>query len=199
MDGQIIKLKRHVKQAAHAHSFVHNDWFVSYHLHIVERIALELCAIYKEADSSIVRALVWIHDYGKLFDLTNQHKATGIFGKPALRSLKFEDSIIDLLIYYVEILDRKGPDLYRAPIEVKIVSSADGASHMVGPFFYFWWRENHTQAIEKLLHENRRKLRISWDKIVLPEVRRAFQSRYDFLREQFGDFPSHFLRETNVQ
>lgn len=159
----------------------------------MERIASELCTRYESADKNLVLTLVWLHDYGKILGLSTQETLTE--GKEVLDRLGFPEEFSEKAISYVEFADKKtGIDLESTPIEVKIISSADGASHLVGPFFSLWWHENSGKHFEELMQDNIRKAVKDWDKkIVLPEVREAFRSRYEFLLEQCGKFPAEFL------
>jgi len=82
---------------------------------------------------------------------------------------------------------------------VQIVSTADGCSHMTGPFLSIFWNEATDatfagKSLEDLLSLNVAKLEKDWKyKIVLPEARQAFEPRYRFLKEQAGQLPASFL------
>ncbi len=196
MEPLIQKLKDHVVEASQNPSFIHHDWFVEYHLNIVEKIALELCDIYPEADKDIVLALVWIHDYAKILDKEHEHDESMFEeGRRKMSELGFEDSFVNKVIDYLAIFEKKLEiDLHNAPVEVKIVSSADGASHLVGPFWSLYFKENSGKSVETLMEDNSNKLKKDWErKIVLPEIKQAFLERYKFVSEQAGNFPEKYL------
>lgn len=195
MQDKIDSFKRHVIEASSNPDFVHHKWFVKWHLEIVERIAEELLEAYPSADKDLVRVMVWLHDYGKILDFDNQYQMTLSEGPKILEQIGFDKAFAERAVKNIEILDRKMvEELSQAPLEVQIVSSADGCSHMVGPFMYLWWHENADKSFEDLMVDNRFKVSKDWNrKIVLPEAREAFRKYYDVTLQQTGELPEKFL------
>lgn len=195
MQDKIEALKSHVKQVAANPDFIHHYWFVEWHLDIVERIADELLAHYPKADKDLVHVMVWLHDYGKMLNFADQYRTTQTEGRKKLTELGFDPAFVEKAVSYIETLDRKMEiDMYQAPLEVQLVSSADGCSHLVGPFMYFWWRENPQKHYEQLMGDTQVKAEKDWTrKITLPEARKAFEQRYRLVMEQGGQLPEKFL------
>ncbi|BDA69800.1 hypothetical protein RIVM261_075240 [Rivularia sp. IAM M-261] len=162
-------------------AFVHYKWYVKHHLLIVEEIAIKLCNIYKNANRELVLLLVWMHDYRKI---TNQSAYDSeIAGEKFLLENGVSAKRAKQVIASIKIIDRKDPqELVAESIEIKIVSSADAAAHMIGPFFSIYWWENSDVSIEELQARNRKKLTTDWErKIVLPEIKQAFEFQYRYL------------------
>lgn len=194
-DAHVEAFKQIVIKASENPNFIHHPWFVEYHLKIVEQIALELLEHYPEADADAVRTLVWLHDYGKALNFDKQYEMTLSEGPKALEQAGFDEAFIEKVMDYMETIDKKMEvDLNAAPIEVKIVSSADGCSHLVGPFLNLWWWENAKKDFKELMADNVYKINKDWTrKIVLPEARAAFEARHDLSLERCGDFPERFI------
>lgn len=196
MEDKLIKLEEYITQLAANPEFIHHKWFIKWHLKIVEQICIELCEAYPNADKNIIKAMVWMHDYAKIIDFDNEHDmAVTRQGVKVLQDLGFEDEFINRLMEAIELFESKMTvDLSTAPIEIQIMSSADAASHMIGPFFSIYWYENTDKSIEELMAGNMKKLAKDWDrKIVLPEVKQLFKGRHDYLAEMFGNLPEKFL------
>jgi hypothetical protein len=108
----------------------------------------------------------------------------------------FAPDFVERAVLGIETMDKKMEiDLREVPLEVQIVASADGCSHMVGPFLSLYWREHPELSTEELLAANKAKLEKDWNrKITLPEARAAFAARHEFLLEPTGKPPDSFLR-----
>lgn len=187
MRDKIEAWKVHVREVSANPSFVHHEWFVRWHLEVVERIAMELCGKYPAADKELVEVMVWLHDYGKALDFENQYSTTLSAGRGKLTEMGFTRDFVERAVSGIETMDKKMElDLRTAPLEVQIVASADGCSHMVGPFLSLYWREHPELSTEELLAANRAKLEKDWTrKITLPEARAAFAQYHTLLIKQF--------------
>lgn len=200
MQEKIAAFEAHVRRVAADPGFVHHKWFVKWHLEIVERITFELASKYPQADRDLLAVMVWLHDYGKILDFAHEYETTLTAGRQKLAELGFESAFIDTAVGYIQTLDKKlDIDLHGAPIEVQIVSSADGCAHLTGPFMYVFWHEATDQTFkgktfEELMQLNLAKARKDWRrKIVLPEARQAFEARYKHICELSGELPERFL------
>ncbi len=193
--SHLDKFIEHVRQISKNPNFIHHQWFVRFHLEIVEKIALEACELYPEADKNFVRLLCWLHDYGKIIDFDNQYDVTLAKGAKKLKEIGFDDEVITKAIGSMKIIDAKVFDAIKnASIEVQIISSADAASHHVGPFFTLWWYENPDRSVEQLQADNIAKSDKDWNrKMVLPEIREAFAKRRTLLEEHSGKLPDKYL------
>lgn len=195
----INKLKQEVTKVSSNPNFIHHKWFVEFHLKIVEQLTNELCEIYLDADKNLSLILVWIHDYGKILGEREDLEKVIDLTRTLLVNLKFNKKDIDKCTKYLRIFESKMEvDLHNAPIEVKIVSSADAASHLVGPFYSLWWLENPNKPFQDLMEDNKRKALKDWTrKVVLPEIKQAFYNRHQFILENSGETPKKFLNSSH--
>jgi hypothetical protein len=201
MQDKISTFKQHVREISAKPEFVHHKWFATWHLEIVEKIANGLCNLHPEADRDLVEVMAWLHDYGKILSWDRQYDRDLLnVGRDKLIELGFSKDFAYKAADYIEMHDKaQEMDLREAPIEVQISSSADGCSHLVGPFLPIFWHEATdktfvNKTLEELMELNRKKIEKDWNyKIVLPEARTAFEARHEFHLEQAGQLPTKFL------
>jgi hypothetical protein len=195
MKDLIKKLKDEVTDLASKVEFIHHKWYVKYHLLIVEKIADELKSIYIDSDSDITSVLVWVHDYPKIVGIKDDSEKEIKIVIDLLLSIGFDPTFSKKIGDYLRIFESKmDSDLSESSIEIQIVSSADGASHLVGPFMGIWLYENSDKDIETLLESNLSKIKKDWErKIVLPEVKSAFLQRHSLAIEANGQLPDKVL------
>lgn len=163
-------------------------------MQLVEQISLELYEKYADCDLNLLLGLVWIHDYGKIVGIKDEQKVLDE-SKAFMLDIGFEGEYVDDVIGLLDIFESKMTfDLSEAPMEVRVVSTADAVSHMYGPFYQMYCYENSEMSVEELMESNMRKLEKDWNrKIVLPEVKELLEDRYIFLRESFGEIPKNIL------
>jgi putative nucleotidyltransferase with HDIG domain len=197
MEDKLNKFKDIVKENCKNKDFKYREWFIADHINIVEKIAMELCDTYKEADRDVVIALVWFHDFGKPINIKNEKELTEEKGIEALRNIGFAEDFIDKVFKYWERMEMKNEiDISKETIEVQIVSSADGASHFVGQFYPGFFSDEPKEGINWVREEIRKKIKVDWErKIVLPEVKKAFKSRYLNALELLGEYPDKFISQ----
>lgn len=176
----INKLKQHVILKAANPSFIHHKWFINHHLEIVEKCALKFARNYKNINVELMLTLVWMHDYGKIINIRNQYETTYIEGKKAMITIGFSVTYTDNVMKLLKDLDGKLDLKQHSCRELQIVSTADGVSHLISPFFLLYWYENPTKPIQELMNENMRKVTIDFEnKIVLPRIKTKIMKQYN--------------------
>ena len=193
MKDRMQKFKEIVRVNNTNPSFVYHEWMFEHHLEIVHRIAMELCDIYKDADREVVEALVWFHDFGKSIDEANEREVTRTEGPKMMLECGFGPEFIAKVLEYWELMEQKNEiDIRTTPIEVQIISTADGCSHFVGMFYPSYFRDGDTIEVTK--QHLKDKIEKDWNrKIVLPEAREAFADRYERAKELFSEYPNKFI------
>jgi hypothetical protein len=195
VQDKLNKFKQIVIENCENPNFEYREWFINDHLIIVEKIAMELCDIYKETDRDVVFALVWFHDFGKSISREKEYEITKVKGAEAMRSVGLSEDFINKVIKFWERMEMKNEiNLSQESIETQIISSADGASHFVGQFYPGYFSDEPKEGIKWVREELRKKIEIDWEKkIVLPEVKIAFKDRYLKALEILGEYPGKFI------
>lgn len=189
-------LKNIIIWLAQDKSFKHHLWYVPYHLEIVEKICIELCEKYPHADREVIFTMVWMHDYPKIISsVQSSEECLQTEWYDMLIKHWFSVTQAAQIVEYILMMDRKH-DLWNesVPIEIKIVSSADGLSHMIWPFTLLWLYENPDGEIDDLLSWSMKKLVNDREKkIVLKEIKEQYRQKYEYLLELHGKFRKKFV------
>ncbi len=200
MDKKIDKLKQIIKDKVADERFLHHDWYIKWHLQIVEDICNQVLPLYPEADPELTIAMAWIHDYGKIVAwVENEGKVLAnrnqqyqdnyrSEARDLLIELGFETDFANQAMENIKVLDAK-VDLDKANIETQIVSSADGCSHFVGLFYKMFWREFPNMPLDKITEDSVRKVDQDWSKVCLPELKETYQIAYEMTKLQLTNKP----------
>ena len=180
MEETLAKLRAFITEKASDTNFRHHKWFVTWHLQIVETLSKDMAKYYPDADINTLIALSWMHDYGKIIDYDTQYDHSHIeAGRQEMIRLGFDEAFATKIAESVKIFDRKD-GLENESIEIRIVSSADACSHLVGPFLSIYWHENPDMPFEDIMRENARKFGTEWEaKVTIPEAMQAYQQLHD--------------------
>ena len=183
VDSDVVdSIAQEVAEAFQVPAFIYSEWYVQWHLQVVERIALELCERYPDADTSVVRLLAWLHDYGKLFDIVASHAATQTHLPTLFAGRNFPRELAQQLLDAIAMIDRKQPEeLAQATIEVRIVSSADALAHYESPLMMLHWLSHPGTSVTDALASHCGKMQRDTPKICLPEA----HARFEILRPIF--------------
>ncbi len=195
MKENLTKFREIVIKNFSREDFKYHEWMVDYHLKIVEKISLELCDLYPEADKDVVLALVWLHDFGKPFSEEKEREITLNDGSKVMLNCGYSEDFIKKVVELWKLMEMKNEiDIGTTPIETQIVSSADGASHLVGVFYSSYFNEDGDD-FATTQKELRAKMEKDWyRKITLPEVKKTFETSYQRARELIGEFPDKFIK-----
>lgn len=180
MEETLAKLRTFITDKASDKRFRHHKWFVVWHLQIVETLSKDMAKYYPKADTDTIIALSWMHDYGKIVDYDTQYDHAHIeAGRQEMIRLGFDEAFATKIAESIKIFDRKD-HLENESIEIRIVSSADACSHLVGPFLSIYWHENPDTPFEDIMQENARKFGTEWEaKVTIPEAIQAYQQLHD--------------------
>ena len=111
-----------------------HEWFVDEHVLVVEKLALELCKHYPEANKDAVLLSVWFHDIGRIHGISKDHDVYGAdYAKEYLSKKSFSTSLIDII--YQACRSHRCKDVLPQSIEAKIIATSDALSHFHNGFY----------------------------------------------------------------
>jgi len=76
MKDELAAFRQHVIKESANPKFLHHKWFATWHLEVVQRIAVELCDYHPEVDRDFIELLVWLHDTARFFDFDDEYSTT---------------------------------------------------------------------------------------------------------------------------
>lgn len=194
--ANLAALQTHVCQLAEEPRFIHHKWFVTHHLDIIAQIVEELLVLYPQANATVARSMVWVHDWGKILSNKgpDEDERTIHAVKSQLPQWGFTQPEIDHILTVYEEMERLQPHAEDFLLETKIISSADALAHYIGPFFALYWYENPEQSVNDLIAGNIKKAARDERKLMLPEAVAAAAPRLRLLRENHPDYrPRSYL------
>ena len=180
MNELLDNLRKFITERASNPEFVHHKWFIKWHLKLVETLSKDMMKYYPEADETTLIVLSWMHDYGKIIDFANQYYLKYADQcKQVLKNLGFNEIFAEMIGESIKLFDKKD-HIENESIEIRIVSSADVCSHLVGPWQSLYWHENPNTPFENIMIENVRKMGGEWHlKVTIPEAIAAYQQLHN--------------------
>jgi len=187
MTSKILQIKNQLVNDI-KNSLQTNAWFYKEHLLVVEKLALDLCKLYPEANQDAVALMVWFHDIGRAHGHHQQHDLYGAnYAKKILTENNFDKKFIDLV---VNACKTHSCDNYGKPtsLEGKILATADAMSHFHNGFylriFHSWTIKDDSNADKTIgYHKLKEKLFAKMDrdlneKIFFEEAKKAMKPHY---------------------
>ncbi len=177
---QTIKtsLKNQIKSSKHC-----EPWFYKEHILVVEKLALDLCDLYPEANRDAVILSVWFHDIGRAHGHNENHDLYGAnYATKILTKNNLDKNFINTVSESCKThsCHKNG---YPTSIEGKILATADAVSHYHNGFYlrilYYWSKKNksnYQNLKEKLFQKMKRDLN---QKIFFDEVKEKIKPIYD--------------------
>ena len=174
MQSTIEKIKKQVFEECSNPNFEHNSWYWEEHIQPMLKISLELAEKYN-IDKEFIELTVYLHDIAKIRGLENHAEE----GAKIAASMIPEFPSKKLLL---ECIAKHNKPVITDPIEVKLIASADAASHFLSQFFEIYVIENAGKPLEELFASNLRKAEKDWKKILLPEAQAMAKEAYEDIK-----------------
>jgi len=134
-----------------------DSWFYQKHILVVEKLAMELCDNYPEANRDAVSLMVFLHDIGRADNHSENHDLYGSeYARKLLTKNQFSTNFIDLV---AEGCKTHSCDTFSKPtsLEGKILATADAMSHFHNGFylqiFYSWSQKIDEKHYPKLVKQ----------------------------------------------
>ncbi len=122
-------------------------WFYEDHILVVEKLAMELCDRYPEANRDAVTLMVFLHDVGRAGNHSKNHDLYGSeYARQLLTENEFSPAFVNLV---VEGCKTHSCDDFGQPVslEGKILATADALSHFHHGFYlkiFYAWSQKST-------------------------------------------------------
>jgi putative nucleotidyltransferase with HDIG domain len=176
-------------------------WFYEEHVLVVEKLAMELCDKYPEANRDAVTLMVFLHDIGRADNHSEDHDLYGSeYARKLLTENEFPPDFVDLV---AQGCKTHSCDDFGQPtsLEGKILATADAMSHFQRGFYlriFYAWNQKADKMHYPELENNqnfanlKEKLFAKMDrdfnsKIFFPEAKNAVLPLYQAWQQTIGE------------
>lgn len=175
------KFKKIIEDIYKSNNF---EWYYTYHVLVVEKIANDLNKKFG-GNSNIIRLAALLHDIGKVSNKQPHDIEGAKIAKNILEKNGYSKKDIDHVNEC--ILSHRCIDIMPKSIEAKIISTADALSHFDSPLFFAeFFFERNTSNFGDLIEVYKKTIEKDYNKkIQFDEIKKMYLPQYELLKKMF--------------